>query len=424
MELTTTGILLASLPALIVLLVLAAMLVLLVRRPPAAAGDLQASLQQLAQAVQQGQAQVAVLGEKLARLEPVAQAVGDVRIELRALSERVLQVEQSQAQVHQGVAALGSGLAQTGTMARSLAETTAAIRDELSRAKQDLTELQALARARQELEQRTADSIRRLEAVIAGTQTKGAAGEQILEAVFAKLPAEWHVRDFRVGDGVVEFGLRLPSGVVLPIDSKWAATELLERLAACDDPAERQRLKTQIEAAVRARAKEVRKYLDPAVTTPFGVAAVPDAVYELCSGILADLVQANVALVSYSLFVPYLLLVFQTTLKHSHQIDLQKLDAYLQSVQGSLAALQEELDGRFARAITMLQNSRAEMGAQLGKVAGGLAGLRVGGEVGVTKIDSAAAADQAAPDRAGDGRGAASGAVSSIVVTSDAPSAD
>ncbi len=114
------------------------------------------------------------------------------------------------------------------------------------------------------------------------------------------------------------------------------------------------------------------------MTTPFGVAAVPDAVYELCSGILADLLQANVALVSYSLFVPYLLLVFQTTLKHSHRIDLQRLDAYLQNVQGSLAALQEELDGRFARAITMLQNSRAEMGAQLGKVAGGLAGLRSG----------------------------------------------
>ncbi|HUW96323.1 MAG TPA: DNA recombination protein RmuC, partial [Anaerolineae bacterium] len=99
--------------------------------------------------------------------------------------------------------------------------------------RQDLAELQAYTkaynRAREDLERRTADSVRRLEMVIAGTQTKGAAGENILEAVFANLPPEWQVRNFRVGDKAVEFGLRLPNNLILPIDSKWPATHLLEQ---------------------------------------------------------------------------------------------------------------------------------------------------------------------------------------------------
>src|SRR3989337_4087135 len=141
---------------------------------------------------------------------------------------------------------LGTGLTQTGTVAKSIVDATRVIHEEISRAKNDLTELQTNVKARQELEKRTAESIRRLEAIIAGTQTKGAAGENILEVVFSKLPPDWQVRNFRVGDKAVEFGLRLPNNLVLPIDSKWPATSLLEEFVNCDDPSEQQRLKAPI----------------------------------------------------------------------------------------------------------------------------------------------------------------------------------
>lgn len=247
----------------------------------------------------------------------------------------------------------------------------------VSNIQQGLVELRAYADARQDLERQTAESIRRLEAVIAGTQTKGAAGENILEAVFARLPTEWQVRNFRVGDKAVEFGLRLPNNLVLPIDSKWPATNLLEQFAECDDPNEQQKLKAEIEKAVLAKAKEARKYIDPSVTVNFSVAAVPDAVYDLCSGIQADVFQLNVVLIGYSMFVPYLLLVFQTILKTSQNIDLQRLDAYLQSADESIKALQGELEGRFSRALTMLANARSDMSGHLSKLSGGLTSLRL-----------------------------------------------
>jgi DNA recombination protein RmuC len=251
----------------------------------------------------------------------------------------------------------------------------------VSSIQQELTELQAYtkayARARQDLERQTAESIRRLETVIAGTQTKGAAGENILEAVFANLPPEWQVRNFRVGDKAVEFGLRLPNNLVLPIDSKWPATHLLEQFMDAEEPEEQQKLKSQIEKAVLDKAKEVRKYIDPNVTVNFGIAAVPDAVYDLSTGVQADVFQLNVVLIGYSMFVPYLLLVFQTILKSSQSIDMQRLDAYLRSAEENIEAAQGELEGRFSRAITMLTNSRDELGVLLSKVRSGLTSLQI-----------------------------------------------
>lgn len=343
----------------LLIILLAALVVALLRRPQTA--DLSTPLQNLTQAVQQGHSQTAVLVEKMA-----------------AVSDRVAKVEEGQTRAGMGISGLETELAATGVVAKSIADTTSAIREELSRAKNDLTELQTHTRARQELEQRTADSIKRLETIIAGTQSKGSAGENILEAVFAKLPVEWQVRNFAVGNKMVEFALRLPNNLVLPIDSKWAATNLLEQLVACEDPAQQQELKAQIEKSVRDKAREVRKYIDPSLTVGWGVAAVPDAVYDLCCGLQAEISQMNVVLISYSMFIPYLLLVFQTILKTSHNIDLQKLDAYLRRAQESIKALQEELEGRLSRAITMLGNSRDDMRSHLSKAGSSLVGLQLG----------------------------------------------
>jgi DNA recombination protein RmuC len=369
-------------------LLVAAIILYLRSRKVQGGAEVSASLQTLTQAVQSGQTQTAVMSEKLSHLEPVPQSVNAVQVELTRLAERVSTVEQNQQTVGQGIQAVETGLAQTSTVAGALVEATTAIRSELARARDGLTDLQAHAKARQEVEQRTSEFIRRLEAIIAGTHTKGAAGENILEIVFAKLPADWQVRDFRVGNKVVEFGLRLPNNLILPIDSKWPATNLLEQFADCEDPGEQQRLKGQIESTVLGKAKEVRKYIDPSQTVTFGVVAVPDAVYDLCCGIQAAVCQENVALIAYSMFVPYLLLVFQTVLKTSQNLDLEKLGGYLQAAQSSVDTLREELEGRFSRAITMLSNARDNMSLHLGKVSSGLTCLRIGADTGSKALPS------------------------------------
>ncbi len=240
-----------------------------------------------------------------------------------------------------------------------------------------LRELHAYTQARSDLERRTAASIARLEAVIAGTHSKGAAGESILEAAFSQLPPEWQLRNFTVGNRVVEFALRLPNGLVLPIDSKWPATDLIERFAASDDIEEQRRLKAQIEQTVLQRAGELRKYLDPNLTMNFAIAMVPDAVFELSAGAQGQAFRMNVVVLGYGMFLPYLLLVFQSVLASARSVDLQQLDAYLDTVHESLEAVSEELEGRFARAVTMLANSRNDMSAHIARASAAHASLQL-----------------------------------------------
>jgi DNA recombination protein RmuC len=306
---------------------------------------------------------------------------GEAGPQLAVVNEKLAALEQAQREAGRHLQRLETRLAEAATDTSTIKQAAESIRGELATAREGLAELKSAAEARRDQERLMAESLRRLEAVIAGTSTKGAAGENIIDLVFAQLPPEWQERDFRLGNYTVEFALRAPNGLVLPIDSKWTATELLDRLTATDDPAEQQRLKKAIAEAALSRANEVRKYLHPELTMPFGVAVVPDAVYDLCGGVQARAFDMKVVLVSYSMFVPYLLLVIETVLKASSTLDIERLRAYLESADRTLAALQGEVEGRMSRAITTLGNSRDDMRRQLAHVQSGLRSLqeRTGG---------------------------------------------
>lgn len=326
--------------------------------------------------------QIAVLAEKIAHIEPVVQAVNTVQTEMRGLTERITSLEQNQSLSNQNLGSLASSaltsFAELKTLASALSETTASIRSELSNTKENLTELHTHIKSKQEIERQTAESIRRLEAVIAGTQSKGEAGENVLQAVFNNLPAEWRAENIKLNNKTVEFALKLPNQLYLPIDSKWPATNALEKFANSASEQEKQRLKKEIEDEVFKKAKEIEKYIDPNLTVNFGVIVVPDAVYQLCGSVQVKVFESNVVLINYSMFLPYLLLVFQTILKTSQSIDLQKLDAYLQTVQQSVNLMTDEVEGRFSRSITSLSNSRDQMRNILSKINTSLAGLRSG----------------------------------------------
>lgn len=234
------------------------------------------------------------------------------------------------------------------------------------------------SKARADIERQTADSIRRLEMTVAGSSPKGAAGERVVEELIAKLPIEWQVHNFRVGNKPVEFALRLPNNLILPIDSKWVASNLLEQFSNSTNPDEQKKLREQIEGVVIDKAKEVKKYLDPNITLPFGVAVVPDAVYSLCPSVnIETYKQHNVVVVSYSMFLPYLLLIFHTVLTTSQKVDTEKLHAHLQAVEQTIAAIEAELENRYSKALIMLDNSRRDLRAYISKAQNALTNLQV-----------------------------------------------
>jgi DNA recombination protein RmuC len=315
----------------------------------------------------------------LARRTPEAAVASQLSVvgeRLANVADRLALLENRQDGMRDGLSRLDTSLAHTSTLASGLRDATEAIRGDLARAGESVAALESAARARHARDDEAMRSLQRLEQVIAGTAAKGAAGENIIDLVFSRLPAEWQLRDFRIGNRVVEFALRLPGGLALPIDSKWPATSAIEALAASTDPAERARLKAQVEATVLDKAREVRKYLDPELTAGFAIAVVPDAVDELCGALKAECLRMNVALVGYSLFLPYLLLVFQVALRAGPQVDLARLAAHLDAAAGHAAALHDEVEGRLSRALVMLTNSRDDLRAHVGRIALGLAAVR------------------------------------------------
>lgn len=314
-------------------------------------------------------------------LAQVVQTLGDLRLSSQSVSQRLEAVERHNDALRGDVTKVQLSLESTGTVASGLREATEAIRGELGKASDGIARLHEASQARHQLEASSAESLRRLEAVIAGAASKGAAGENLVDLVFSRLPMEWQLRNFRVNNKSVEFALRLPNGRALPIDSKWPATSLVEEFAAAETPEAAQRSKSRIETAVREKMREVQKYLDPELTHGFGMAVVPDAVYELCGEVRSEAFRLNVVLVGYSLFVPYLLLVYQTVAASNHDVDLERLSRVLREAESQLTSIADEIEGRFSKAITMLDNSRTDLRSTVAKVSTGLSSVRVTTEI-------------------------------------------
>ena len=233
--------------------------------------------------------------------------------------------------------------------------------------------LEALALREDERRERDRESwevVRRLSNVLAGSASKVKAGENVLREHLGQLPPGMLVTDLRVNGRVVEFGLVLPDGRRLPVDSKWSAVAELEALEACSDPVEREALAREVERLVTARAREVAGYLDPALTCPVAVAAVPDAAYAVLRRAHADAFAKGVVIVPYSTALPVLLFLYSLAHRFGDADDARTA---LEEVSALLDGMQAVIENKIVRAGTMVANGVDELRSSLGKARGSIA---------------------------------------------------
>ncbi len=237
----------------------------------------------------------------------------------------------------------------------------AELRERMAQTQSAVEGFRAALTARHQVDDEARQSLRRLEAIIAGSSTRGAAGENILEEAIRHLPPDMIQRNAWINGKVVEFALRLPGGKLLPVDSKWTSSQALAALDATDlDPARRTQLAAQVEREVDKRIREVSQYIDPNTTAPFALAAVPDAAYAVCRGAFAEAHRRHVVIVGYSMALPYLLTLYQLHLQFARTVDMENLQACLMDVDRQVAALEGVLENRLQRATTMLENAYGE----------------------------------------------------------------
>jgi DNA recombination protein RmuC len=247
----------------------------------------------------------------------------------------------------------GDSITTTGHTAQSLSQALGELRGSFAH-------LQNLMEAREEERRQLLQSLRRVESIIAGSHGRGKAGERIVEELLAALPPDWQVRNHRVGTRVVEFAIRLPGSRLLPVDSKLPAEVVAKAASAENDPEMQQRLQSEAEKVLRRRASEVRQYLDPDFSTSFAL-VVPDSLYRLALAILLELPRKGVIVVSHSLLLPYVLLVFKIFQESQRDIDAERLVRFLGDAERQVDSLVRKSDTSLARAITMLQNFEREL---------------------------------------------------------------
>jgi DNA recombination protein RmuC len=235
------------------------------------------------------------------------------------------------------------------------------LRERLAQTQSVVERLGSALSARQSIEEEARASLKRLESVIAGSSTRGAAGENILEEALRHLPPEMLQRNVWVGGKVVALALRWPGGRLLPIDSTWVSTGALEQLAEPGlDAARRAQLTAQVEREVEKRVREVCQYIDPATTSPFALAVIPDAAYDVCRGAIVGAHRRHVMVVGYEMALPYLLTLYQLHLQFARTVDMEKLQSALIDVERHLDTLEGILENKLQRAVTMLQNAYGE----------------------------------------------------------------
>jgi RmuC family protein len=224
--------------------------------------------------------------------------------------------------------------------------------------------------------------VKRLATVLAGGASKGRAGEHILRSQLGELPPGMLATDLRVNGKVVEFALVLPDGRRLPIDAKWTAVAELEALERATDLTQRDACARAVERAVAARAKEVAQYLDPTVTAPAAVMAVPDAAYDALKRAHADAFARGVIVVPFGNALPIALFLYSLVRRFGDAADVQ---AVVSEVAVVLDALEGVVENRVQRAATMLANGADELRSQLGKARGSIA--RAQGAIGSDVAD-------------------------------------
>jgi DNA recombination protein RmuC len=231
----------------------------------------------------------------------------------------------------------------------------------LAHAQRTLAEVKAIEQARTSQLDRAADSLRRLELVMAGSGTRGAAGENLLARALGQLPPDLLETNAAFAGRVVEYAVRLPGGKLLPIDSKWTSVAEVERLAGGDDVEDadsRRRLREQVARELRQRVKEMARYLDPERTLSLAVLAVPDAVHEAVPEARAEGWREGVLVVPYSLALPFVLCLYRLAVRFAGAPDPRDLSARLGQIADALRRLDDEVESRLSRALVQAANAR------------------------------------------------------------------
>lgn len=267
------------------------------------------------------------------------------------------------------------------TIKTKILEATGNVKEGFSR---DISELRLVAEkikteleVKKRLDEEMRHIVHKVENVLVGSRSRGESGENILQDAFRQFPPGMIDYNFKVRGKTVEYALILPNQKRLPIDSKWPAYELINRLSEETESSKRKELEEEVERIVIRKVKEVSEYIDPATTTGLAIAALPDAILNVCRKAYVEAFRNRILLMSYSMAISYILALYNLYLQHSRSIDIENLENYLSQIERCIEKIDEELENSISRGATMVSNAYSECKRLLGEIRGTITFLKV-----------------------------------------------
>jgi DNA anti-recombination protein RmuC len=257
----------------------------------------------------------------------------NLQIALNGLS----QVQQALQDAHQSLAASGEQrhqqLMSTLQMASNMLASSETLLGEVKENVQRINKQVEILTVLQQTAERVEENINKVVAILTGRRS-GQAGEQVVSELLNAVPDDWLERKIKLGSGEVEFAIKMPGGYLIPLDSKFVSPELITQSES--DGGEQMRRRVRDE--VRRRAQEVAKYLTDQRVLGFGIAAVPDSVYDLCRDAVKAAAQSHrIVVVPYSLLLPFVLSLYLMA-QHLGISQLRKTD---QAIGTAFTALEQ-----------------------------------------------------------------------------------
>jgi len=258
---------------------------------------------------------------------------------------------------------------------RASQEVQRTLKDELRHTADHLKDLVVASGEREQRDQAYFKNLievsKSIESIMRGSKTKGLAGENIVREILKIFPQGTMVYDFKVGSKVVEFGLKLPDGRILPIDSKVMASDELRILSQTSDETAKLKIIQQLELAVLHKAREVGAYISPPMTYERAIMAVPDSLfYLLKESIIRAHRDYGVLIIPYSMTIPYLLSFVDLQRKHSSHLNEERVRTFLEDLSLSLAKMDDILDNKVAKGNVMISNAYSEYKQIVSKIRG------------------------------------------------------
>lgn len=166
---------------------------------------------------------------------------------------------------------------------------------------------------------------------LVGTQSRGAAGENILQNILKPFIHSGLVsKNVKLESMKVEFAVKFDDGRYLPIDSKFPDLgDLFGKIEETENIGEQKRIKREIKKVLTSKKKEAEKYINVGNTTGNVLVAVPEAALDIVPEAVSEGNQ-QVVLCGYTQVPTYIMMLKAQYQLAEDQRDVTELQKTIQ----------------------------------------------------------------------------------------------